>query len=155
LELSRKVVHAIKYSNDKRAAFMMGELMAMRFGRPAADFLVPVPLHKLSDREYNQSEIIARGAGKIWKMRTAPVLKWRFVVPSQALKSGTETRTLPGGAMVTVMPVVHGRAFIIDDVYTSGSTIAAAAAALEKAGAFVAGAMVWSRTEVARGDRTV
>lgn len=134
---------------------MMGELMALRFGRPDADFLVPVPLHKLSDREYNQSEIIARGAGKIWKMRTVPVLKWRHVVSSQALKSGMRARALPDGAMDAVMPIVHGRAFIIDDVYTSGSTIAAAAAALERAGAFVAGAMVWSRTEVARGNRTI
>jgi predicted amidophosphoribosyltransferase len=149
---SKKAVHFMKYSGGKRTALMMGELMARRFGRPDADFLVPVPLHKFSDRDYNQAELIARGAGKIWNIRTVPVLKWKLLVPRQALKSGSGGRILPDDAMIAAVPIARGRIFIVDDVYTSGSTIAAASAALEKAGAVVTGAMVWSRGGTPNGS---
>jgi predicted amidophosphoribosyltransferase len=150
--LNRCLVHIMKYENGRDVALMMGELMATRFGRPCADVLVPVPLHKSSERDYNQAELIARGAAKVWRIKVAPALRWRRHVLSQALKSGTQTRRLPEDAITGTRDMSGERAFIVDDVCTSGNTIRASARALEELGAAVAGAMVWSRG-MGRGDK--
>jgi predicted amidophosphoribosyltransferase len=136
----------MKYRNGRGTAFLMGKLMAARFARPDVDFLVPVPLHKSSDRDYNQAESMARGAGKIWRIPVVSPLGWRWRTPRQALKLGSEARSLPDDALTGRGLGAGVRVFIVDDVYTSGSTVRAAARALEKMGASVAGAMVWSRS---------
>ena len=143
--VSKDLVRVMKYENGRRVAGMMGELLAARFGRPQADFLVPVPLHKSSDRDYNQAELIARGAGRAWRLDVARALRWRFALPRQALRPGGGDRSLPEDAMIAERCLTEARVFIVDDVYTSGSTMRAAARALEKAGAAVVGAMVWCR----------
>jgi predicted amidophosphoribosyltransferase len=133
----------MKYGEARRAAVMMGETLAGRFGKPDADFLVPVPLHKNSEREYNQAELIARGAGRIWGIEVKRPLRWSASPERQAVKASS-ARHLPEGAVVVRSRAV-GRAFIIDDVFTSGSTVAACADSLLKAGIAVAGVAVWSR----------
>jgi predicted amidophosphoribosyltransferase len=142
---SKELIRIMKYENGRSVAAMMGRLLAMRFGRPEADFLVPVPLHKSSERDYNQAEIIAREAGKIWRLDTPRALRWKLAIPRQAIRPGGDDRSLPEGAMTAVRDLRGARVFIVDDVYTSGSTMKAAVQALEKAGAAVTGAMVWCR----------
>jgi predicted amidophosphoribosyltransferase len=135
----------MKYRNGCEIALLMGEMMADRFARPDADFLVPVPLHKSSDRDYNQAEIMARGAEKIWRIPVASPLRWCRGTQRQALKPGAD-RALSEDAL-TGRPLETGtRVFIVDDVYTSGSTMRTAARTLEKMGVSVTGAMVWSRS---------
>lgn len=141
---ARELVHIMKYENARSVAVMAGESLAARFSRPHADFLVPVPLHKSSERDYNQAELLAQGAGRVWRLDTANVLKWRVVLPRQALKPGSEREPLREDAMAA--DALDGvNVFLIDDVYTSGSTMRAAARALEASGASVTGAMVWCR----------
>jgi predicted amidophosphoribosyltransferase len=142
---SKELVRVMKYENGRRVAGMMGELLAARFGRPQADFLVPVPLHKSSERDYNQAELIARGAGKAWRIDVLGALRWKLAIPRQALKPGGDDRFLPEDAMRAEGDLRSAKIFIVDDVYTSGSTMRAAARALERAGAEVSGAMVWCR----------
>ncbi|GHV55122.1 hypothetical protein FACS1894216_16650 [Synergistales bacterium] len=141
--MNRELIHAMKYREARRAAIMMGEVLAGRFGKPDADFLVPVPLHKSSEREYNQAELIARGAGRVWNIEVRRVLEWRASVGRQAAKESS-ARYLPKG-IVSVRSRVPGRAFVIDDVFTSGSTVMACSDSLLKAGIAVAGAAVWSK----------
>jgi predicted amidophosphoribosyltransferase len=143
--VSRELVHAMKYENGRSMAILMGELMASRIGRPSVDFLIPIPLHKSSERDYNQAELMARGAGGVWNIKTISALRWDLSLPRQALKPGSSERFLPEGAMTTTYELMGTNVFIVDDVYTSGSTIRAAARALERAGSSVAGAMVWSK----------
>jgi predicted amidophosphoribosyltransferase len=142
---ARGLVHIMKYENARSVAKMAGEMLATRFGRPMADFLVPVPLHKSSERDYNQAESLAHGAGSVWHLDMANVLKWRIALPRQALKPGSERSPLPEDAMVSIGALDGAKVFLIDDVYTSGSTMRAAARALEGSGATVTGAMVWCR----------
>jgi predicted amidophosphoribosyltransferase len=138
----------MKYENARRVAGMMGETLAARFARPEADFLVPVPLHKSSERDYNQAELMARGAGKVWRLDTVRALEWKIALSRQALKSGRERTPLPEDAMIAAGALDGVRVFLVDDVYTSGGTMRAAAGALEAAGAVVTGAIVWSRAGV-------
>jgi predicted amidophosphoribosyltransferase len=143
--MNRELVRVMKYENGRSVARLMGELMAARVARPSIDFLIPIPLHKSSERDYNQAEYMARGVSTVWRIETISALKWRLSPQRQALKPGSSERSLPEGAMTVTRELLGASVFIVDDVYTSGSTMRAAAEALEKSGSSVAGAMVWSR----------
>jgi predicted amidophosphoribosyltransferase len=143
----------MKYENARRVAGMMGEALASRFAPPDADFLAPVPLHKSSERDYNQAEIMAMGAGKVWCLDTVRALEWKIRFSRQALKSGRERAPLPEDAMTATVALDGVRVFLVDDVYTSGGTMRAAARAVEAAGAAVTGAMVWSRAGGGKNGR--
>jgi predicted amidophosphoribosyltransferase len=136
----------MKYSYRKAIALMMGEVMARTLPKPGADFLVPIPLHKGSKREYNQAKLIARGASRVWNIPVKDCLRWNTERKSQASSPDKTARALPVGAM-TSDDTIDGKNFmLVDDVCTTGNTLLAAARALERAGALPAGAMVWGRS---------
>jgi predicted amidophosphoribosyltransferase len=143
--VNREVIHAMKYRHQRGTATMMGRIMAETAPRPKADFLVPVPLHKGSEREYNQAELIARGASELWGIPVISCLRWRLKVPNQAASSGHEDRVIPENAVEAGLLPKGTRTVIIDDVCTSGSTLLAADRALKGIGAEVDGAFTWSR----------
>jgi predicted amidophosphoribosyltransferase len=137
----------MKYAGGKSIASMMGELMAEILPRPDVDFLVPVPLHNLSAREYNQAAIIACGASRVWKIPVRNGLRWSSGLLNQASKSGRDERELPDDAMEPSDDKIRGRrVLLVDDVCTTGNTLLAAEKALSRARVKIAGAMVWSRS---------
>jgi predicted amidophosphoribosyltransferase len=135
----------MKYAGGKSIASMMGELMAKQLPRPDVDFLVPVPLHDISSRGYNQSALIAGGASRVWKIPVENSLRWASGSRNQASKSGRSERELPDSAMKSSGEIRGRRVLLVDDVCTTGNTLLAAKRALSRAGAEIAGAMVWSR----------
>lgn len=142
---SREVIHAMKYRGARAIASILGERIARELSRPIADVLVPIPLHRSSDRGYNQAELIARAAGRVWGMPVVDALVWRTDVGSQARKSGKGSRILPKDAIMCRKDIGSlGRVCIVDDVATTGSTIRAARDALEECGVHTVGAVVWS-----------
>jgi predicted amidophosphoribosyltransferase len=136
----------MKYSSHKSIAKMMGGIMARQSQKPQADFLVPIPLHKGSQREYNQAELIAKGASEAWGIPVKDCLRWKVKSTSQASAKGREGRKLPASAMEAVCDVERSAVFLVDDVITSGNTLRAASRALEASGASAVGAIVWSRS---------
>jgi predicted amidophosphoribosyltransferase len=142
--VNRDLVRAMKYASHKSVAGMMGNVIARLLPRPDADFLTPVPLHKNSEREYNQTELIALGISEVWGMPVKDCLVWRMDRGRQA-SSDREDRELPQGAMEAFGDVRQGKLFLVDDVCTTGNTLMAAESALRSAGAVVAGAVVWGR----------
>ena len=147
---TKDVVHAMKYEGARDIARIMGEALAglaSERGFLSADVLVPIPLHRGSERDYNQALAIARGAARIGGIPVADVLFWSGSLPRQAMKSVRSDRMLPRGAISSRRGLPpNTRVFLVDDVYTTGSTINAARKALEDDGLIVAGAMVWSRS---------
>lgn len=142
--INRKIIHAMKYRHARCVAEMMGFAIAHSFDAPEADLIVPVPLHKRSERGYNQAAIMARAAGGVWNIPVAEVLQWKLDVPNQA-KASSDERTLPDGAIIMKYDTDKSiRVFLVDDVYTTGNTMKSAKKAVEAAGCNVAGAMVWS-----------
>jgi predicted amidophosphoribosyltransferase len=136
----------MKYAGGRVIASMMGELMAEILPRPDVDFLVPVPLHNLSAREYNQTVLIADGASRVWKIPVEDCLRWASGSRNQAFKSGRDERELPDDAMKSSDNIRGRRVLLVDDVCTTGNTLLAAKRALLRARAEVTGAMVWSRS---------
>ncbi|NBU25754.1 MAG: ComF family protein, partial [Gammaproteobacteria bacterium] len=138
---------------DQRPARVFGALLAATValrrravgGEVAA--LVPVPLHtaRHAERGFNQAESIARQAG-LWlgvPVRAQGLSRVRATRPQTGLSGAERRRNL--AAAFTATPVPRGTArgvALIDDVLTTGATVAAARTALLAAG--VPSVQVWT-----------
>ena len=113
----------------------------------AVDALFPVPLHpnRLRSRGYNQAALLARAlARRLGRRCDEKSLARIRDTPKQSLLNGVERRKNLTGAFSATRPTfIRGRIILlIDDVTTTGSTLAAAAETLRAAGA----AHVWCAT---------
>lgn len=112
------------------------ELMAL-LGEP--DLILPVPLHlnRLRERGYNQALVIARGCFPQWQDRieTRLLLRHRSTV-AQALLTGKERRSNLKNvfSLAAASPVAGKRVLLVDDVFTTGSTVNECSRALRSAG---------------------
>lgn len=112
------------------------------------EVLVPVPLHRKREekRGYNQAALIAEAMGKSLGIPVDCKLLKRIVhtKPQKELDS-KERRANLRNAFALRKQNPYKRLLLIDDIYTTGATIEAAAAVLRKAGAekiyFIAVAM--------------
>ncbi len=104
------------------------------------DLILPVPLHpaRLRRRGFNQALLIARGCFPSLRSRIVPDLLVRVRnTRSQTGLSGAERRRNLDGAFAVKTPgiVESRRILLIDDVFTTGSTVNSCGAVLRQAGA--------------------
>jgi ComF family protein len=143
-DAARPAVHGLKYGAVPRIAADLA--VAMLSMRPATDgpsVLIPIPLAKkrLRERGYNQSEMLARALARQWRI---PVLVDVLV---RTRETPTQTALTPDTRLANVRaafavanvqcPMINDdwTLIIVDDVFTTGATLAEAARALEQAGA--------------------
>jgi len=143
--VGRALVHALKYQHG---FYVLQDIEQMV--RAAADYrdyladavLVPVPLHKdkLRERGYNQSERIAAALSRATdgRSRVEQLLTRRKFTQTQTRLNRADRRRNVKNAFAlaadaVVIPTQHY--ILIDDVFTTGSTLNACAAALRHAGA--------------------
>jgi ComF family protein len=150
---ARALVRALKF----RGAVSLVDAMAaqMAANAPPALFegrsLVPVPLHAARRRRrgFNQAEELARALSRRAGLRAADCLE-RTAGGARASQvgKGREQRldALAGSFRLRAGAPVPLRALLVDDVVTTGSTLAACAAALALAGVREVGAIVYART---------
>lgn len=139
---ARELVHALKYRGTTALATPMASLLAEAVGRYglAADLVVPVPLSGLRRRTrgFNQAEALARALGSELRLPVRPrAVERRRHTPPQARSADVEERRRNvAGAFVSREPSIVGqRVLLVDDVTTTGATLAACAGALKEAGA--------------------
>ncbi len=137
----QELVYSLKYRNVRASAPRLAELLSAHLMEKSldADILIPVPLHPSRERErgYNQSDLLAREisnstgipmeAGLLARMRNTP--------PQVTMNSPEERRRNVVGAFECVGNVAGKRVLLIDDVVTSGATVAECSAQLRKVGA--------------------
>lgn len=135
-------MHRLKYKNrrDYAAAYAkeayrtQGEWIR----RIAPDALIPVPLHKKRRRRrgYNQAELIARKLSEYTGIPMEKDLLLRRVNtrPQRQLEAKERKNNLKNAFQMSKKIVKLERVLLIDDIYTTGSTVDAAAEVLMSAG---------------------
>jgi ComF family protein len=147
---ARSAVHRLKYEGWSRASEAMASAMRELEPLTGQVSLIPVPLgrRRLRARGYNQSERIATGLGALLDLPVKCDLLHR------ARETRTQTALTPEARHANVSgafeaaPVVGLALVLVDDVFTTGATLAAAAAALAGAGAARVEAVTFARAVV-------
>jgi competence protein ComFC len=140
----QRAVHRLKYRGRPGAARVLVDLLvpvAAELGLRSAEgppLVVPVPLYPLRERQrgYNQAALLARPLAERLDFPYAPGLlaRRRQTAPQVGL-SRAQRRENVRDAFVA-RPGVAGRVvLLVDDVTTTGSTLASAATACLAAGA--------------------
>ena len=109
-----------------------------KFAIPQKEILVPVPLHKKRKnwRGVNQAEILAKDLSKKFKVEYSDVLfRNRETKTQVGLKRDERKENVRGAFELRRGADVSGRnVILVDDVYTSGATMAECAKVLKKSG---------------------
>ncbi|GAB4519464.1 MAG: ComF family protein [Parvularculaceae bacterium] len=159
---SRELILRFKHGVRQETAPAFGRWMA-RAGRELldrADYIAPTPLHwrRLLSRRFNQAALLARAVAQAHgEIAFAPDLLSRIrATPSQGGLSAKGRRRNVAGAFAAPerwKPRLEGKTVIlVDDVVTTGATLAACAKALRRAGAARIDALALARTVPGRQD---
>lgn len=140
---SSSIFLAFKYGGKQALAHFMGTLMAAELINTGffdgIDLVVPVPLSRQRQkmRGYNQSECLATGITEITGLKLAVDIVTRTADnPTQTNLNAAERRYNVAGIFRLKRPeAVAGRhVLIVDDVLTTGATIASCAKEIATAG---------------------
>jgi ComF family protein len=158
--LIRDALHELKYAGEKRLAVPLGAAIARRWRRAGAggDVLVPVPVHadRARSRGYDQAELIARAAARELGLPCAPILeRARATIAQFDLDRSSRATNVQGAFRLRPRLTRDGRrderplqgrwVVLIDDVVTTGATLAACAEPLLAAGAIGVSAVTVAR----------
>jgi predicted amidophosphoribosyltransferase len=132
----RAIVSAWKERGLRRLAVLAAEVTAERVRRPevAALAFVPADGDRGFRRGHHPAERLARGLGERWELPVLPLLARTRSRPPQRGLPLRERRRNVSGAFRPAARAPRAVA-LVDDVYTSGATAAAAASALRNGGA--------------------
>jgi ComF family protein len=145
---ARDLVRALKFGGAWRAAETMAAQIAANApeGLLAAS-LVPVPLHprRRRRRGYDQAALLAKALAERTGLDVSECLKRTGSAATQVGRSRAERVGGPPGEISAVeTPPPH--VLLVDDVLTTGATIAACAAALKANGTSEVRALAYART---------
>jgi predicted amidophosphoribosyltransferase len=133
---ARALVSAWKERGLRRLAETAAELVVEVVPRPDADAVAFVPgdLGRTLWRGHSTAEALAQRLARRWGLELVPALARDRSVPRQRGLSRPQRRRNVRDAFRAVGPLPAG-IILVDDVYTTGATVSAAAAALRVAGA--------------------
>ena len=145
---ARDLVRALKF----RSATAVADAMAAQIAAnaPASMLegtLVPVPLHsrRLRRRGYNQAALIADALARRTGLEVAGCLGRAGSGATQVGRDRRERRLGPAGS-IELRAASPERAVLVDDVATTGATLATCAAVLRAGGSIEVAALVFART---------
>jgi ComF family protein len=146
----RDLIQLLKYERVKPAAAVLGRMLAEAIADLAPAFgaesvvVVPVPLHsrRLRERGFNQAELIARAAMKLHpvgnklQLKTGALERCRETSSQTGLTRHQRRENLRGAFVAARPDEATGRQFLlVDDVFTTGTTVSECARILLRAGA--------------------
>ena len=136
-----EAIHRFKYNGRIHIGEILGKLTA-EFAYPGFNIgeyslIMPVPLHpkRLREREFNQSVVLAREVSRTFHIPLDFMTLRRHVYTDPQISLGKKEReaNVHGAFSVADSGKVKGqRIILVDDVYTSGSTVKECARVLMK-----------------------
>lgn len=141
------LIHSLKYQGFTGSLSTLNQIALTHFRLPLideAEVIVPVPLHakRLRQRGFNQSVLIARSLFYRNKTRINPQVlqKQRWTEPQTFFNGMDRRKNLHNAFTVTSPALIRGKkVLLVDDVFTTGTTVNECARVLKKNGA----AEVW------------
>lgn len=139
--LARKGLLRFKFQGASAAAEPLGELVARCAAeRFAGEFdvvtWVPVSRKRLRQRGYDQAELLARAACRLWNTRPVRLLDKRRDNPAQSgLHDAVLRRENVRDVYAASGAAAGRRILLVDDICTTGATLSSCALALRQAGA--------------------
>ena len=141
-ELSR-LIQTLKFHGRRNTVELLAPLLAAtlfaNWSREDFDALVPVPLHprRKRDRGYNQSELLARSLARQIQLACCEALvRVHPTAPQVGLTDSQRHENVRNAFRCRNAGQIAGkRILLIDDVMTTGATVASAAQALLDGGA--------------------
>ncbi|MCC8026958.1 MAG: ComF family protein [Clostridium sp.] len=141
-ERAGRSMAAIKYKNKREYLDFYSEAMCRKLGKRLlsmkADALVPVPVHssRMRARGFNQAQELACGISQKLgiPMDTSILKRSRKTVPQKNLDPAARLKNLEQAFTAGPVPPHIRRVILIDDIYTTGSTIEACTRVLRSAG---------------------
>lgn len=138
-----QAVYRFKYKNKRYYGRIFAEEMAKSCGghirRWGIEEIIPVPLHpaRRRSRGYNQADILAEELGRIMDIPVNKKILYRIrnTKPQKNLDDTQRIRNLKGAFAVSKQQRIKKVILLVDDIYTTGSTIHKAASILKLAGA--------------------
>ncbi len=141
-EYIRSSLYRFKYADRREFASFYAKTIAGQLAgqkglwQPQA--LIPVPLHKRKQKErgYNQAQLVAEKLGKFWNLPVLEhlVLRTRYTRPMKTVGGTQRQNNLKKAFKLGTNDVKLKSIIIIDDIYTTGSTIDAVAKVCKEAG---------------------
>lgn len=154
----RDGLHDLKYKGERRLAEPFGAAVARRWARVGlgAEVVVPVPVHADRERQrgYDQAALIAEVAARELRLPVVRALERRRATIAQFELGRDRRATNVAGAFgvragqdgsVGRAAVVGRWVLLVDDVVTTGATLAACGTALRDVGAVAVSAIAVAR----------
>ncbi len=145
-EITGASMARIKYHNRREYLDFYARAMAARLGpavrRMDARILVPIPVHssRLRERGFNQAQELAARLGELWDMevdegllvREKRTARQKDLSPDQRLANLQQAFAISGKRQRN--GDIPQAVILVDDIYTTGSTVEACARMLKEAG---------------------
>ncbi len=140
---TKVALYRFKYSERRAYAEIFAEEAVRRYGdwvkRQGITLIVPVPMYhkKKRKRGYNQAEDFAVELGKLLQIPVERKLVRRVqdTKPMKGLQMQERTANVKNAFHITKNHVKYNnRILVVDDIYTTGSTVDAISLALQRAG---------------------
>ena len=141
--VARDLIHRFKYDRKvhlARPLTLLTEDALTSFALSSgAEFLIPVPLHRrrLRERGFNQAVLLGRPLAKQWgiPLSVDNLKRIRWTEPQITLSASEREANVRGAFALTDPAAVRGKkVLLLDDVYTTGSTVAECSRVLRQAG---------------------
>ena len=159
----KRVIAALKYDQHPELATLLGQGLGQRWQQAPltrrSPLVVPIPMHveKQRERGYNQADLIAKAFCAQTGLRVVRqgLVRQRATAPQFGLGVQARQQNLAGA--FTLGPALSQRSpqpvLLLDDIYTTGTTVQAAAHELRRCGVSVCGVVTVARATMESSTR--